>query len=85
MGEEEEHMPDLAFDEQEHVSLCEAVDRVLHKGALIAGEVTISVADIELVKLGLQVVLASTEKFLDTLSLVENRELSDESSGEGKD
>jgi hypothetical protein len=78
-------MPDFSFDEQEHVGLCEAVDRVLHKGALISGEVTISVADIELVKLGLQVVLASTEKLLSVLDPLEIVELSDEFGGKGKD
>jgi hypothetical protein len=43
------------------VSLCEALDRILNKGAMLFGEVTISVADIDLVYLGLQVVLASME------------------------
>jgi len=45
----------------ERVSLCEALDRVLNKGAVVVGEVTISVADIDLVYLGLQVVLTSIE------------------------
>lgn len=45
----------------ERVSLCEALDRVLNKGAVVVGEVTISVADIDLVYLGLQVVLTSVE------------------------
>ncbi len=43
------------------VSLCEALDRILHKGAVLYGEVMISVADIDLVYLGLQVVLSSME------------------------
>lgn len=45
----------------ERVSLCEALDRVLNKGAVVTGEVTISVADIDLVYLGLHVVLTSIE------------------------
>ncbi len=45
----------------EHVSLCEALDRVLNKGAVVVGELTISVADIDLIYLGLQVVLTSIE------------------------
>ncbi|WP_083846996.1 gas vesicle protein [Desulfomonile tiedjei] len=49
------------MDEEEHVSLCEALDRVLNKGAVIAGEVTISVANVDLIYLGLQVVLASVD------------------------
>jgi hypothetical protein len=48
-------------DERDPVSLCEALDRVLNKGAVIVGEVMISVADIDLVYLGLQVVLTSIE------------------------
>jgi Gas vesicle protein len=44
-----------------NVSLCEALDRILHKGAVLHGEVMISVADIDLVYLGLQVILASME------------------------
>ena len=45
----------------EHVSICEALDRILNKGAVIVGEVKISVADIDLIYLGLQVVLSSIE------------------------
>lgn len=48
-------------DLQEHLSLCEAVDRLLHKGVVLRGEVRISVADVDLVYLGLQVMLASTD------------------------
>jgi gas vesicle structural protein len=54
-------MNDLAMEEAEHLSLCEALDRVLNKGAVIAGEVTISVANVDLIYLGLQVILASVE------------------------
>lgn len=43
------------------VSLCEALDRVLRKGAVLVGEVTISVADVDLLYLGLQAVLGSVE------------------------
>ncbi|AEB09620.1 gas vesicle protein GvpJ [Desulfobacca acetoxidans] len=44
-----------------NVSLCEALDRILHKGAVLFGEVKISVADIDLVYLGLQVIVSSIE------------------------
>lgn len=43
------------------VSLCETLDRVLNKGAVIAGDVIISVAGIDLVYLGVNIVVASTE------------------------
>ncbi|MCX5893998.1 MAG: gas vesicle protein [Deltaproteobacteria bacterium] len=43
------------------VSLCEVLDRILTKGAVIYGEVMLSVADVDLVYLGLQVILSSVE------------------------
>jgi hypothetical protein len=43
------------------VSLSEVLDRVLTKGAVVAGEVVISVAGIELVYVGLNLVLTSVE------------------------
>jgi hypothetical protein len=52
---------ELALDGNQQVSLCEVLDRVLNKGAVLVGEATISVADIDLIYLGLQVVLTSME------------------------
>lgn len=43
------------------VSLSEVLDRVLNTGAVIAGEVVISLAGVDLVYLGLNIVLASVE------------------------
>jgi hypothetical protein len=54
-------MSDYELDEKEHCSLCEALDRVLNKGAVIVGDVMISVADIDLIYLSLQVILTSVE------------------------
>ena len=54
--------PELCeLKESERVSICEVLDRVLNKGAVVAGEVTISVADVDLLYLGLQLVLTSIE------------------------
>ena len=40
-------LPELcALEESERVSICEVLDRVLNKGGVVAGEVTISVADV---------------------------------------
>jgi hypothetical protein len=50
-----------ALNDLEHVSLCETLDRVLNKGVVIGGEVVISVADIDLIYLGLKAVLTSVE------------------------
>jgi len=46
---------------EERVSLCEVLDRALNKGVVVAGNLVISVADIDLVYLGLQLVLTSVE------------------------
>lgn len=54
-------VPDFSMSEQEHISLCEALDRILNKGAVIVGELTISVANVDLIYLGLQVILTSIE------------------------
>jgi len=51
---------DLAFD-RDRVSLCEVLDRVLNTGVVVVGEVVISVADIDLIYLGLNVTLTSVE------------------------
>jgi hypothetical protein len=48
-------------DGSDSISLCETLDRVLNKGVVITGEVAISVADIDLIYLGLQLTLTSVE------------------------
>ena len=53
--------PDTPASAAEHVSLCEALDRVLNKGVVLAGDLIISVADIDLIYLGLQAILTSVE------------------------
>jgi len=44
------------------LSLLETLDHVLNKGLVIAGEITISVADIDLIFVGLNVLVSSVEK-----------------------
>ena len=56
------------LNDTEHISLCEALDRVLNKGAVIVGEVTISVADVDLIYLGLQLILTSIETAREAMS-----------------
>lgn len=51
----------LGLDEEEELSLLETLDHVLDRGLVIAGEVTIAVADVDLVYLGLNVLLGSVE------------------------
>jgi hypothetical protein len=52
---------ELNGEEAEAISLCEALDRVLHKGVALRGDIVLSVADVDLVYLGLQLLLCSTE------------------------
>ncbi|HEX2269221.1 MAG TPA: gas vesicle protein, partial [Pyrinomonadaceae bacterium] len=47
--------------EETDLSLLETLDHVLNRGMVIAGEITISVADVDLVFLGLNVLLSSVE------------------------
>ena len=44
-----------------HISLCEALDRLLDTGVVALGQVTLSVADVDLIYLGLQLVVSSIE------------------------
>ena len=43
------------------MSLCEVLDRVLNTGVVVVGEVVISVAEIDLIYLGLHLTLTSVE------------------------
>jgi hypothetical protein len=47
------------------VSLSEVLDRVLNKGVVVAGEIVISVADVDLVYVGLNLLVSSVETALD--------------------
>ena len=50
-----------ALDETERLVLGDLLNRVLDKGVVISGDLTISVADIDLIRLGLNVVLSAAE------------------------
>ena len=47
--------------ENTDVSLLETLDHVLNRGLVIAGEITIAVADIDLIFVGLNVMISSVE------------------------
>ena len=57
------------------LNLLDLVDHVLNKGVVLTGEATISVAGVDLIYLGLNVVLASAGTIEATL----NRRMDDES------
>ena len=51
----------LELRKKERVTLLEILDRALTKGVVISGDIVISVADVDLVYLGLKVLLSSVE------------------------
>ncbi len=51
----------LDLRRQERVTLLEILDRALTKGVVISGDIVISVAEVDLVYLGLKVLLSSVE------------------------
>jgi hypothetical protein len=54
-------MSELVAKEKE-VTLLDLLDRILDKGVILFGDVTLSVADVDLIYLGLKVLLTSIEK-----------------------
>jgi hypothetical protein len=54
-------MSDYDIEQLEELSLLETLDHVLNRGLVIAGEITISVADIDLIFVGLNLLLGSVE------------------------
>ena len=61
--------------ESTDVSLLETLDHVLNRGLVIAGEITIAVADIDLIFVGLNVMVSSVETAQEVLR---NRQTEDE-------
>jgi hypothetical protein len=53
---------DVEALEESELSLLETLDHVLNRGLVIAGEITISVADVDLIFVGLNVLVSSVEK-----------------------
>jgi hypothetical protein len=88
MGGEE-----FGIDEGEELSLLETLDHVLDHGLVIAGEMTIAVAGVDLIYLGLNLLLGSVETVDRVLGERERRaelpgahaEVADLPRGEGAD
>lgn len=56
-----------AYSQGRQVSLCEVLDRVLNKGVVLTGEIVISVADIELLYVGINLLISSVETLLEAM------------------
>jgi hypothetical protein len=50
------------FSEHDPITLVELVNRVVDRGVILGGDVTISVADVDLLYLGLRVLLCSPDR-----------------------
>ena len=50
-----------SFQSEDHISLCDALDQILDTGVMARGDIMISVANVDLVYLGLQLVLSSSK------------------------
>ena len=50
-------VPERPLEQQ--ITLLELVDRVLNKGVVLTGDITLSVADVDLVYVGLRVLLTT--------------------------
>jgi hypothetical protein len=61
MPEEEYKMPERP-EERPATNLLELLDRILDKGIVIIGDIRISVADIELLKIQIRLLVASVDK-----------------------
>lgn len=61
-------MTDFASRVQE-VTLLDLLDRVIDRGVILAGDVTLSVADVDLVYLGLRVLLAPVERLPELMAV----------------
>ena len=68
-------MPNNVIDQSKDITILEVLDRVLNKGVILTGDIVISVADIDLVYLGVKLMLSSIEtmeKLKSGQSLTEN-------------
>lgn len=52
----------------QEVTLLDLLDRVVDRGVVLAGDVTLSVADVDLIYLGLRVLLAPVERLPELMS-----------------
>jgi hypothetical protein len=53
-------------------TLCDLLDRVLNRGVVLTGELVISVAGVELLYVGLNVIVSSVETLLEQMEQTSN-------------
>ena len=52
---------DNVITKSKDVTLVEVLDRVLDKGAVVSGDIVISIADVDLIYIGLKVLVSSVD------------------------
>ena len=72
-GNQSQHRRDAALRVRE-ATLLDLLDRVLDRGVILAGDVTLSVADVDLIYLGLRVLVAPVERLPEIARRAEDRE-----------
>jgi hypothetical protein len=70
--------------EEDRLSLCEVLDRVLNKGIVLQGDIVISVADIDLLYLRVRLLLTSVETARQAGLLLQDNALQPTQSPESK-
>jgi hypothetical protein len=66
-GRRSDRMRRPALAARRRASLCESLDRVLDVGAVVVGELVISVAGVDLIYINLNVLVSSVETLLDAM------------------
>ena len=66
-----------SFEDDRRVSLCELLDRVLNKGAVLVGEICVSVAGVELLYVAVNVLVSSVETLLEAMDMPDESEGAD--------
>ena len=74
---------DAELLDNNELSLLETLDHVLNRGLVIAGEITISVADVDLIFVGLNVLVSSVERAHEVLRERERSAMSFQSTPKG--
>ncbi|MEN6453760.1 MAG: gas vesicle protein [Prolixibacteraceae bacterium] len=67
-------MQENVIDQSRDVTILEILDRVLNKGIVLSGDLVVSVADIDLVYVGVRLLLSSVE----TMEQMRNKKLGTE-------
>jgi len=64
-------MQENVIDQSRDVTILEILDRVLNKGIVLSGDLVVSVADIDLVYVGVRLLLSSVE----TMEQMRNKQM----------